>query len=285
MTVVLFRAGDVLEGGADLTVLPCSAKGTVSRSARNRMEHYHLPQPTAMELGAIAVFPFPGPGSITKYVAWAASVLNDASSPETVSTIGLRLGAYANTRPEVCLIESPLLGTGAGHLDPIKAGLALRKGFKSACTVEATLIIYAYQTSIVTALRAAAASDDSTTTDVDNTQKDATMVTKAPRTFISYAWEGEAHRIWVRELATRLRRDGVDVRLDQWDTAPGAELTAYMESAIRDNDFVLMICTPTYKSKSDGRRGGVGYEGSVITGELFARGNHLGAAGLRSLKT
>ena len=37
---------------------------------------------------------------------------------------------------------------------------------------------------------------------------------------------------------------------------------------------MLIICTPGYRERSDERRGGVGYEGHIITSEIFARGNH-----------
>jgi hypothetical protein len=47
-----------------------------------------------------------------------------------------------------------------------------------------------------------------------------------------------------------------------------------MESAIRDNDFVVIICTPTYKMKSERREGGVGYEGDIITGEVLQLRNN-----------
>jgi TIR domain len=100
------------------------------------------------------------------------------------------------------------------------------------------------------------------------------MTAKVPTVFISYAWEDDV-RVWVRSLATRLRREGgVDVQIDQWNIAPGDSLTAFMESAVRTNDFVLLVCTPRYKTKSDSRQGGVGYEGEVITGEVFTRANH-----------
>lgn len=42
-----------------------------------------------------------------------------------------------------------------------------------------------------------------------------------------------------------------------------------MEKSIRDNDHVLVVCTPSYKRKSDERHGGVGYEGDIMTGEAF----------------
>ncbi len=95
-----------------------------------------------------------------------------------------------------------------------------------------------------------------------------------PSAFMSYSWDDDAHKRWVRELATQLRADGVDVKLDQWEAIPGDQLPAFMETAIRENDFVLIICTPKYKEKSDGRKGGVGYEGDIMTGEVLAKANH-----------
>lgn len=99
------------------------------------------------------------------------------------------------------------------------------------------------------------------------------MILKAPTVFISYAWENDIKR-WVSEFATRLRTDGVDARIDRWETKLGDHLPEYMEESIRENDFVLIICTPTYKQKSDFRKGGVGYEGHLITGEVITTANH-----------
>lgn len=84
---------------------------------------------------------------------------------------------------------------------------------------------------------------------------------KPPNAFVSYSWDDEAHKTWVRDLSTRLRGDGVNVTLDQWATAPGDQLPQFMESAVRENDYVLIVCMPLYKEKSDKRLGGVGYEG------------------------
>lgn len=95
----------------------------------------------------------------------------------------------------------------------------------------------------------------------------------SPTAFISYSWDDEHHKSWVREFAARLRGDGVDVTLDQWETAPGDQLPAFMEQAIRDNDYVLVICTPRYKVRSENREGGVGYEGDIMTAEVYTTGN------------
>src|SRR5712691_3087186 len=95
-----------------------------------------------------------------------------------------------------------------------------------------------------------------------------------PSVFISYSWDDDAHKEWVRTLAERLRADGVDVTLDRWATVPGDQLPAFMERAIRENQFIVIICTPRYKSRSDAREGGVGYEGDIMTAEVMTSQNH-----------
>src|SRR4051794_37922650 len=92
-----------------------------------------------------------------------------------------------------------------------------------------------------------------------------------PTVFISYAWEKDnpSHGAWVRELAARLTGDGVKVVLDQWHAVPGDQLPEFMEKVIRRSKFVLIICTPRYKQRADRRLGGVGYEGDIMTAEVF----------------
>ncbi len=95
-----------------------------------------------------------------------------------------------------------------------------------------------------------------------------------PKAFISYSWDNEEHKLWTRDLAARLRADGIDVTLDRWAAVPGDQLPSFMETAIRENSYVLIVCTPNYKEKSDKRTGGVGYEGDIMTGEVHTTGNH-----------
>jgi hypothetical protein len=95
-----------------------------------------------------------------------------------------------------------------------------------------------------------------------------------PKAFVSYSWENDEHKAWVRALSERLRTDGVNVTLDLWSAAPGDQLPAFMERAIRENDFVLVVCTPTYREKSNRRSGGVGYEGDIMTGASFVSADH-----------
>ncbi len=90
-----------------------------------------------------------------------------------------------------------------------------------------------------------------------------------PKAFVSYCHEGADHDTWVLELAASLRKNGVDASLDKWDLRPGQDTTLFMESQIRDSDFVILICTPAYAEKSNAPRGGVGYEKNIISAELL----------------
>ncbi len=90
----------------------------------------------------------------------------------------------------------------------------------------------------------------------------------APRVFISYSHDSPEHKQWVGKLAVRLRDNGVDVILDQWELEYGDDLPKFMERSVREADRVLMICTETYVKKADEGTGGVGYEAMVVTGEL-----------------
>ena len=87
--------------------------------------------------------------------------------------------------------------------------------------------------------------------------------------FISYSWDSEEHKTWVLSLAQRLIGDGVDITLDQFDMRLGTNLTHYMENSMKESDRVIIIMTENYKLKADGRKGGVGYEYSIINSEIY----------------
>jgi len=93
---------------------------------------------------------------------------------------------------------------------------------------------------------------------------------KSPRVFISYSWESEDHKSWVRHLGERLYEAGIEARLDQWFVQPGESFTAFMEQEVAAADFVLVVCTPLYAHKSNNRQGGVGYEQQIVSGQLMS---------------
>jgi hypothetical protein len=92
---------------------------------------------------------------------------------------------------------------------------------------------------------------------------------KTPTAFVSYSWDSDAHRKWVLDFASRLRSEGgIEVILDRWHLPLGGDKTAFMEKAVNKSKFVIIICTPQYAKRADKRKGGVGYEATIVTGAL-----------------
>ncbi len=89
-----------------------------------------------------------------------------------------------------------------------------------------------------------------------------------PKVFISYSHDSPEHRRWVSELGAKLRHNGVDAILDQWDLGPGDDVTQFMERGIIDSDRVLVVCTDQYVRKANAAEGGVGYERMIVTAQL-----------------
>ena len=90
-----------------------------------------------------------------------------------------------------------------------------------------------------------------------------------PKVFISYSWESKEHSDWVKSLADKLLADGIEAIIDSYDVGPGDRLPKFMESSIRDSDYVIIICTEEYKRKANNREKGVGYESHIISAELY----------------
>ena len=89
-----------------------------------------------------------------------------------------------------------------------------------------------------------------------------------PKVFISYSHDSPEHRRWVSELGAKLRHNGIDAILDQWDLGPGDDVTQFMERGIMDSDRVLVVSTDQYVRKANAAEGGVGYERMIVTAQL-----------------
>lgn len=98
--------------------------------------------------------------------------------------------------------------------------------------------------------------------------RDAKRMT-TPKVFISYSHDTPEHKQWVMTLATKLVAYGVEVLLDMWELGPGDDIALFMERGLREADRVLMVCTPTYVSKGESGRGGVGYEKTIMTADYM----------------
>jgi hypothetical protein len=92
---------------------------------------------------------------------------------------------------------------------------------------------------------------------------------ESPTVFISYSWDSDEHKKWVYNLAEKLAEKGIRVILDQYSLRLGKSLPHFVEQSISKSDKILIIFTPNYRLKADGRSGGVGYEYSIMNANLY----------------
>jgi hypothetical protein len=71
----------------------------------------------------------------------------------------------------------------------------------------------------------------------------ATHTTDAPRLFISYSHDSDAHGVLVKEMAAQLKRDGFSVTFDQdlGDAPPNEGWPKWMASQIASANIVLVV--------------------------------------------
>lgn len=94
-----------------------------------------------------------------------------------------------------------------------------------------------------------------------------------PKLFISYSWDSNEHKQWVKKLATDLQHHGVDVILDQWDARLGNDLAFFMEQGLTESQLVVCICSDQYVEKANQQKGGVGYEKRIMSADLISESN------------
>ena len=72
---------------------------------------------------------------------------------------------------------------------------------------------------------------------------------RAPEVFISYSHDSEQHVNRVLKLANRLRTDGIDATIDQEENPPPLNWRSWLQEQIEQSDFVLVICSATYRRR------------------------------------
>ena len=97
----------------------------------------------------------------------------------------------------------------------------------------------------------------------------------APRVFFTYSHDSDEHADRVLALAYALCDDGIDVTLDRYvHPAPAEGWPRWMERNLDEAEFVLMVCTETYRRRVMGRdepgQGlGVHWEGNLIYNRIY----------------
>lgn len=98
-----------------------------------------------------------------------------------------------------------------------------------------------------------------------------------PKVFISYSHDTEEHQERVLALADRLRADGIDAEVDQYNESPREGWPLWCERQIAAADFVLIVCTETYRRRVMGEEQpgaglGVVWEAAIIRHLLYGSG-------------
>jgi hypothetical protein len=102
------------------------------------------------------------------------------------------------------------------------------------------------------------------------------------RVFISYSHDSGAHAQRVLGLADQLRADGLDVRLDQYVAHPPEGWPQWTQRQVVECEFVLLVCTPTYRRRYD--REETPAKGLGATWEALIAERLLYEAGARNVK-
>ncbi len=94
------------------------------------------------------------------------------------------------------------------------------------------------------------------------------------KVFITYSHDSPELVERVRQLASRLRSQGVDVEIDQYVESPPEGWPRWMERQLVGAAHVLVICTEGYARKIQGEhksKGGLGatWEGAIVTQEIY----------------
>jgi hypothetical protein len=97
---------------------------------------------------------------------------------------------------------------------------------------------------------------------------------ESPSVFISYSHDSPGHETKVLALADRLREDGIDAVLDQYESFPAEGWPLWMERQVEAARFVLVVCTETYQRRAEGREEpgqglGATWEGRLIRQLLY----------------
>jgi internalin A len=121
---IVVRKGDMFNTDAILNTnilfLPASDTGTVTPTIRAKADELHLPPPVPTKVGSAIIYSLPEEKNV--YAGYAYSVEGDSSSIQIIEKICLNiidiLQDLSLNPHRVTGVNIPLLGTGAGGLDP-----------------------------------------------------------------------------------------------------------------------------------------------------------------------
>lgn len=103
------------------------------------------------------------------------------------------------------------------------------------------------------------------------------MEEKNPKVFISYSHDSKEHQDRVLDLSNKLRSEGIDCSLDQYEDSPPEGWPKWMDRNVKKSDFVLVVCTETYYKRvdvTDDKGNGIKWESTLIYQHLYNAGTN-----------
>lgn len=255
------KHGSVFDEKCDLLILPCSSGGTVTSWVSSEITQNNLPFPSRnIAFGKVRFLSTEARYSKADFIGYASSVNADnvSSNLTAIRSICKEILNYC-TSNQCTIANLPILGTGAGGLDPSEV-LALYREVLASDAV--TFNIYTPDRNIERSLQGWAPEAGAT--------NDPSI--EHPRVFISYSWKDESVKDWTLQLAKLLRANGVDARLDRFHLRPGMDLPQWMTNEVLKASKVLLVCDSHYAEKADMRKAGVGWETMIIQGDMMLQG-------------
>ena len=255
--------GSIFESKCDLLIIPCDIFGGVTFNVKNDISRLDLTYcRKSIAAGDVYFKETQGEFNNSFVIGYAASVnINfgvKQSSEQIVESIMSKIKEYSKLN-SIRVINIPLLGTGAGNLDYRTSFELTRKNFENESEIQ--LNIFAFSSEAYSNLLPL----------VPQSRK---VEAAHPRVFISYTGYDSENGKWVKSLAERLRKNGVDAKIDIYHLKPGMDLPQWMTNEIILADKVLLICDKHYIEKSDFRNGGVGWETMIIQGDMLFQNQH-----------
>ena len=112
--------------------------------------------------------------------------------------------------------------------------------------------------------------------DIANNMIGGKKMNENPKVFISYSWDSKEHEEWVMKFYATLRENGIDAKLDKFETQDKTvNLNHMMVKNIRDNDYTIVIMTDKYAEKANQLSGGVGTETQMLYNYILTNTNKI----------
>lgn len=248
--------GSIFDMKCDLIIIPCDNFGNTTFMVREELIGNKIPfYRTYMSPGEVLFRESNGNFTNAAVIGFAASVNAETinSTVEYLQNISKEIKKYCDNN-FLHIVNIPLLGTGAGGLNIQTSFETLKSYFENDTSIN--LRIFAYSQQVYYTL--------------NRNENKKTEIIKNPRVFISYTGDDPDNRKWVKNLACRLRENGVDARIDIFHLKPGQDLPQWMTNELNMADKVLLICDKYYVKKADSRSGGVGWETMIIQGDMMS---------------